>query len=99
MLIAPDEKVLSWSVTTGSSMEEADTLPLFVKVTHRWRELPSYVYIHRVPELSEISRWENEFETINASDSTWRTNVECRNGTSHYMAVEDFLAYWHGRDS
>lgn len=99
MRIVPDENVLSWSAVTGSSMEEADTLPLFVKVTHRWRELPSYVYLHRVPEHSEISRWKKEFETINASDSTWRTNVECRNGTSQYMAVEDFLAYWHGRDS
>ena len=96
--IAPDENVLSWSAVAESSMEEADTLPLYVKVTHKWRELPSYVYLHRAPEPSEIARWEDEFETINAADSTWRTNVECRNGVPQYMAIEDFLAYWHYRD-
>lgn len=97
--IAPDENVLSWSAVTESSVEETDTLPNFVKVTHRWRDLPSYVYLHRVPEPSEITRWEEEFETINAADSTWRVYVECRNGVDQYMAIEDFLQYWHYRDS
>jgi hypothetical protein len=99
MPVAPDENVLSWSAVAESLVEEADTLPFYVRVTHKWRELPSFVYLHRVPEPSEIASWEEEFETINAADSTWRGNVQCRNGVTQYMAIEDFIAYWHDRDS
>ena len=76
--------------------ESADELSEYVHVSHKWKDLDPSRFIGPRPTVDEIETWKAEFESVNPTDSVWRTEFNYFRGEGHYIAVHDLIELIHG---
>lgn len=76
--------------------ESTEELSEYVRVSHKWKDLEPSRFIGPRPTADEIETWKAEFESVNPTDSVWRTEFNYFRGEGHYMAVQDLIELIHG---